>query len=125
METPLEFGTIPFGSTETLLLTISNDRVPGTITIGTKINGPSYKILTNSQNTCLAGISAGQNCTLPVEFDPVAVGNHDDFLTLTPTGGAAPSTVSLHGNCRLDQRLNASKGPLAERAFFLSAHSVP
>ena len=61
------------------------------------INGPSYKILTTSQNTCLAGINAGQSCILPVEFDPVAVGNHNDHLTLTPSGGAAPSTVYLHG----------------------------
>ena len=97
METPLEFGTISSGSTETLLLTIKNIGVAGTVTIGTKINGPSYKILTTSQNTCLAGIIAGQSCTLPVEFDPVAVGNHDDVLTLTPTGGAAPSMVYLHG----------------------------
>ena len=97
METPLEFGTIPSGTTETLLLTINNIGVAGTVTIGTKINGPSYKILTTSQNTCLAGIIAGQSCTLPVEFDPVAVGNHDDVLTLTPTGGAAASTVYLHG----------------------------
>ena len=87
---PLDFGTIPFGTTEMLLLTINNIGVAGTVTIGTQINGPSYKILTTSQNTCLAGISAGQSCTLPVEFDPVAVGNHNDHLTLTPSSGARP-----------------------------------
>ena len=96
METPLEFGTISFGSTEMLLLTINNIGVPGTVTIGTKIGGPSYKILANSQNTCLAGITAGHSCTLPVEFDPVAVGKHDDHLTLTPSAGS-PSTVKLDG----------------------------
>ena len=31
METPLEFGTIPFGTTEVLLLTIQNVGVPGTV----------------------------------------------------------------------------------------------
>jgi hypothetical protein len=97
LETPLQFGTISFGSTKMLMLTINNVGVAGTITIGTKINGPSYKILTTSQNTCLAGITAGHSCTLPVEFAPVAAGNHDDVLTLTSTGGAAPSTVYLHG----------------------------
>jgi streptogramin lyase len=97
METPLEFGTIPFGSTKVLLLTINNLGVGGDITIGTMINGPSYKIL-SSQNTCLSGIRSRQSCTLPVEFDPVSVGKHDDVLTLIPTGGAAPSTVYLHGS---------------------------
>jgi hypothetical protein len=95
-DAPLQFGTIPFGSTEVLLLTINNLGVGGNITIGTMINGPSYKIL-SSQNTCLSGIRSRQSCTLPVEFDPVSVGKHDDVLTLIPTGGAAPSTVYLHG----------------------------
>ena len=93
----LQFGTIPYGTTEVLPLTIYNYGVTGTVFVGTSINGPSYKILTTSQNTCLAGIRAGQTCTLPVEFDPVAVGLHDDILTLTPTGGAAATTVSLKG----------------------------
>ena len=48
---PLQFGTIPFGTTEVILLTITNSGVPGTITLGTWINGPSYKVLTTSQNT--------------------------------------------------------------------------
>jgi hypothetical protein len=65
--------------------------------IGTKINGPSYKALTTAQNTCLAGISTGQSCVLPIEFDPVSVGNKSDILTLAPTGGAAASTVNLIG----------------------------
>ncbi len=95
-EGPLAFGTIPFGTTEVLLLTINNIGVAGTVTIGTQINGPSYKILTTSQNTCLAGINAGQSCTLPVEFDPVSVGNHNDYLILTPSSGA-PSRVNLQG----------------------------
>ncbi len=97
METPLQFGTIPFGTTEVLTLTVTNIGVPGTVTIGTAINGPSYKILTTSQNTCLAGITAGQSCTLPVEFDPATIGTHDDHLTLTPSAGAAPSSVGLVG----------------------------
>ncbi len=93
----LQFGTIPFGSTEVLPLTIANVWVPGTVTVGTAINGPSYKILTTSQNTCQAGISAGQTCTLPVEFSPATVGGHGDTLTLTPSAVVAASTVSLHG----------------------------
>jgi subtilase family serine protease len=93
----LQFGTIAFGSTEVLTLTITNTGVAGTVMVGTAINGPSYKVLATSQNTCLAGIKAGQSCTLPVEFSPVSTGVKDDVLTLTPSGGAAASTVALLG----------------------------
>ena len=95
--TTLNFGTIAFGTTEVMTLTITNYGVAGTLTIGTKLNGQSYKILTTAQNTCLAGITAGQSYVLPVEFDPVSAAQHDDVLTLTPSGGAAASTVSLNG----------------------------
>jgi hypothetical protein len=80
-----------------LPLTITNIGVPSKVTVATAINGPSYKVLTTVQNTCLAGITAGQRCTLPVEFSPVSVGTHKDTLTLTPSGGAAASTVALAG----------------------------
>ncbi len=96
-EGPLQFGTIAFGTTKVLPLTITNIGVSGTVTFGTSIGGPSYKVLTNAQNTCLSGVTAGQSCTLPIEFDPVSVGMHDDILTLTPSGGAAPSTPHLDG----------------------------
>jgi hypothetical protein len=67
------------------------------VTIGTAIDGPSYEILTTAQNTCLAGITAGQSCVLPVQFSPTSVGGHDHVLTLSPSSGAAPSTVGLNG----------------------------
>ncbi len=99
IEDPLQFGTILFGSTKTLLLTVYNVGVPGPVAIGTAISGPSYKmykILSTAQNTCLTGIAEGKTCTLPVEFDPTAVGLHYDVLTLTP-GLGQPSTVKLDG----------------------------
>ena len=95
--TTLNFGTIASGTTEVLTLTLTNYGVAGTIMVGTAINGPSYKIVTTSQNTCLAGIKAAESCIVPVEFDPVSAATNDDILTLTPSGGAAPSTVSLKG----------------------------
>ncbi len=91
--TPLLFGTIPFGTTSVLTLTITDVGVPGTVTLATMINGASYKILTTTQNTCQAGITTGQSCVLPVEFNPVAVGPHNDTLTLTPNAGAQASQV--------------------------------
>jgi hypothetical protein len=96
----LQFGSLPlgtYGTTEVLPLTILNVGVAGTVTLTESINGPSYKILTTAQNTCMAGITAGESCVLPVEFDPAAVGPHDDFLTLTPSSGSTPSTVRLRG----------------------------
>jgi hypothetical protein len=96
MNTPLLFGKIPLGTTEVLSLTITNYGVPGTVTVEAASNGPSYQFLTTG-NTCLAGITTGQSCVLPIEFAPIAVGLHDDILTLTPSGGTAPSTVSLTG----------------------------
>jgi sugar lactone lactonase YvrE len=97
MESALQFGTIPFGSTKVLPLTVTNYGVSGTVTVGTSINGPSYKVLANAQNTCLAGIASGQSCILPIQFDPAAVGAHNDILTLTPSAGAAPSQVHIDG----------------------------
>ncbi|WP_161557315.1 choice-of-anchor D domain-containing protein [Acidisarcina polymorpha] len=96
-QTALQFGSIAFGQTAVLPLTITNVGVTGNVTIGTSVNGPSYKVLKTNANTCLAGITAGQSCVLPVEFTPATLGIHDDILTLTPSHGAAPSTVKLRG----------------------------
>jgi N-acetylneuraminic acid mutarotase len=97
VSSPLQFGTIPFGTTETLTLTINDVAVPGTVFLGTAITGPSYQVLNNANNTCTVGIQAGGTCNLPIEFDPVAVGMHDDVLTLTPNAGAEPFNVELEG----------------------------
>jgi len=103
---PLEFGTINDGSTEVLPLTITNVGLPGTVTIGAAITVRStttptttYEVLNTTQNTCQAGIAAGQSCTLPVEFAPTTSGGHDDLLTLTPSpsAGAAATTLWLLG----------------------------
>jgi N-acetylneuraminic acid mutarotase len=94
METPLNFGTVPANTTPVLPLTITNVGVPGTVTIGTSINGNSFTILTVG-NTCLTGITSGQSCILPVEFSPTSLGDHNEQLTLTPSGGAAASVVHL------------------------------
>jgi hypothetical protein len=81
----LKFGTITYGSTATLPLTIENVSAAGTVTAKETINGPSYKVLTN---TCLAGVTKGNTCTMQVEFDPVNTGLHDDVMTITTNSGA-------------------------------------
>jgi hypothetical protein len=93
----LQFGTIEYGATSVLLLTVTNPGIPGTVTIGTSINGPSYTILTTAQNTCQAGIASGQSCVLPVQFTPSSTGTHNDVLSLTASGGGSPITVQLNG----------------------------
>ncbi len=94
----LEFGTLASGSTEVLPLTVTNVGLPGTVMVGTAISGLSFSILTTGQNTCLAGITAGQSCTLPVQFAPTNSGLHDDLLTLTSFPGGGATTVWLTGS---------------------------
>jgi hypothetical protein len=101
----LKFGSVSSGSTEVLPLTVTNVRLPGTVTIGTAITvratthpTTTYKILTTAQNTCLAGITAGQSCTLPIEFAPTSSGVHDDVLTLTPSAGGGSTNLWLIGS---------------------------
>jgi hypothetical protein len=99
---PLNFGSVSSGSTEVLPLTVTNVGLPGTVTVGTTIKAGSgagpYTVLTTSQNTCLAGIAAGQSCTLPIEFAPTTSGTHDDLLTLTPSAGGGSTNLWLLGS---------------------------
>jgi hypothetical protein len=98
----LQFGSVSSGSTEVMVLTITNVGLTGTVKVGTAITagppGSPFTILTTAQNTCLAGIAAGQSCTLPVEFAPTSSGTHNDLLTLTPSDGGGSTTVWLVGS---------------------------
>ena len=85
-----------------LPLTVTSIGLPGTVSVDSAITvratgrpTATYKILTASQNTCLAGIAAGQSCVLPVEFAPTSSGAHADLLTLTPSNGGGKTTVWL------------------------------
>jgi sugar lactone lactonase YvrE len=91
----LVFGTIPYGTTAILPLTVENYGVFFSTRLSTSINGPSFKVLT-AGNTCLAGITAGQQCTILVEFSPASVGGHGDVLTITAASGDV-SVVKLYG----------------------------
>ena len=95
--TPLNFGTIPYGTTKVLLLPITNFGVSATVQVGTSISGNSFKVLNNAQNTCLSGVGEFLNCTLPIEFAPTSAGAHNELLTLTPNAGQASSVVHLDG----------------------------
>ena len=98
----LNFGSVSSGSTKVLPLTVTNFDIRATVIVRTAIKAGSgagpYKVLTTSENTCLAGIAVGQSCTLPIEFAPTTSGNHDDLLTLTPNAGGGSTTVWLVGS---------------------------
>jgi hypothetical protein len=101
----LKFGSVSSGSTEVLPLTVTNVGLPGTVTIGTAVTvrattrpTTTYKVLATAQNTCLAGIAAGQSCVLPVEFAPTTSGTHDDLLTLIPSAGGGSTNLWLIGS---------------------------
>jgi sugar lactone lactonase YvrE len=100
----LSFGLVSSGSTQVLPLTVTNVGLPGTVSVDSAITvratahpTTTYKILTTSQNTCLAGIAAGQSCVLPVEFAPTSSGAHFDLLTVSPSNGGGKTTVWLIG----------------------------
>ncbi len=93
----LQFGIIAFGAAEILPLTVTNSGLTGTVTISAASSGPSYTVLTTSQNTCKTGIASGKSCVLPVQFSAASTGVHNGTLTLTPSGGATPVVVQLLG----------------------------
>jgi streptogramin lyase len=95
---PLQFGTVPYGSSAVLPLTITNYGLPGTVTVKAVLNSSSFTVLTTAQNTCQAGITSGHSCVLPVQFTPDSVGTHNTLLTLTPSSGGASLTAALHGS---------------------------
>ena len=89
---PLQFGNIAFAGSETQSMMIHNIG-GGALTISPSINGPSYII---SGSTCTGGVTAGNSCTLQVQFSPVTIGSHVDILTLQ-TNGLTNPIVTLHG----------------------------
>ncbi len=97
----LPFGTVPFGTTKTLPLTVTNIG-GGTLTVAPEISGysppaPSTFSFTIAGSTCGAGIASGKSCTLQVEFSPATIAPRADLLSLQ-TNGAANPTVGLAGN---------------------------
>ena len=110
----VNFPNIAFGSSDVEPVTITNTGA-SPLTFTTTIDAPNYKVLSNSGNTCSAGIPAGQSCTLQVEFDPAGVGLHTDRLTLTSNLGGI-QIVNLRG-------LAAGVGPAYEGSLqFGSVH---
>jgi hypothetical protein len=127
VETPLNFGAISFGTSKTLPLTVFNRGLPGTQTVSFASNDPSYTVLPGS--SCVTpGIGPTETCTVQVKFDPLSPGVHNGILTLTPTRGAAPSTVELEGSTTIGAASSEAiqaPSPIAEGASRELATSLP
>jgi hypothetical protein len=93
----LEYPDMSLGSAEVLPLTITNPSA-STLNFNTWISSGNYQILNTAENTCYGGVvPAGQSCTLPIQFDPPAVGQHTNYLTLSSPSTASFRIVRLRG----------------------------
>ncbi len=94
-DSPLNFGSVNDGSTETLPLAVTNFGVPGSPTVAVSSSTPYFSLA--SQGTCAAGVAEGKTCNLMIKFAPVDPGGSvSGQITLTPSTGAA-STVVVQG----------------------------
>jgi hypothetical protein len=83
--TYLPFGKVPFGTTETLPVTIANTG-GGTLTVAASLSSHSYSIVSNDCES--GGVVSGASCTLQVQFSPTSIAaNHDDVLTVQTNEG--------------------------------------
>jgi hypothetical protein len=97
--TTLPFGTITHGTKKVLNVTVKNVGTISSLTVtSTPITGTgasAYSVLA-AGNTCGSGVTPGNSCTLPVQFDPAAAQAYSATLTVNTNGGTNP-TVSLTG----------------------------
>jgi hypothetical protein len=92
----LEFPNLDLGSSEVVPLTITNVGT-GTLQFTTLVNVQNYHVLQTAENTCLAGVPAGQSCVLPIQYEPGGVGIHTNYLTLSSLSAASYRTIELRG----------------------------
>jgi len=96
----LNFGTVAVGSTSAARsITVHN---AGTTTVtftGFSLAGTNPGDYLISGNTCGASLAAGGNCTVSLQFKPVAVGTRKATLQLQvfDNGGGSPQTAALTG----------------------------
>jgi len=92
---PLNFGSLPIGSSKTLPLGITNTG-NRTLVLKPYFLSPSYKIVSATPSGCEAATAPGNTCTLNIQFTALSVGDHTIALTL---GGnvAADKVLLLQG----------------------------
>ncbi len=92
---PLNFGSIPLGTSKTLPLSITNQGNANLI-ISPYLESPSYKILSQNPAYCLGGTLPGRTCNVNIQFTALSEGPHTITLTLG-SNGANDSNVLLEG----------------------------
>jgi sugar lactone lactonase YvrE len=93
--TSVAFNSINYGSPATQSITVTDVGLPGTVSVTGAIDGPSYGFSVAS-STCATGVTAGNTCSVVIQFNPVSLGVHHDTLILTPSTGS-PVKVTLSG----------------------------
>jgi trimeric autotransporter adhesin len=106
----IPFGSISFGTTKTIDLTITNAGT-ASFTLAESISGAGFSISTTGK-TCTTSLAAGASCVLPVEYDPTAVSTtaNTGTLTLTTNGGSSPA-IPLTGTCTSDVSISPTTLP--------------
>ncbi len=93
----VDFQDIDLGNASQIVpVTITNTGT-GTLKFTTALPSANFEVLQSGQNTCLAGVPAGQSCVLPIQFDPPGVGVHTGLLTLTSPSSASVRVLTLRG----------------------------
>jgi hypothetical protein len=91
----LSFGPQDLGSTHSLPVTVVNTGTE-TLIASPSFNNPSYSIVSQQPENCLAGIAPRQSCNLEVQFAPAADGAQNGSLSFQ-TNGIANPVVTLQG----------------------------
>jgi len=69
---------------EILPLTVTNYGVSGTVTVATETGAKNFSVFSNG---CTSGITAGNSCTIQVEYSPAEYGTQTAYLKLIPSTG--------------------------------------
>jgi hypothetical protein len=126
--TALNFGSIPYRTTSTQTLTVTNTGT-GILTVRPASDGPGFAI---TGNTCGTGIGAGKSCTVQVEFTPAHLGPNASTVTIwtnTATSPTVPVTGTATGVGSLTTLLQFGNvygtGHTATQSVMVTNYGVP
>ena len=95
----IAFGSISYGTTATVNLTITNVGTAA-FTLSPTVTGTGFSV-SSTGKTCTTSVAAGASCVLPIAYTPTAVGSNTGTLTLTTNGGSSPA-IPLTGSATAD-----------------------
>ncbi len=99
-DTQLDFGNLFVGNSSNQTVTVSNNSI-GTITINQLLEPQQPFVLTGGSCSALPVVlSAGQSCTLLIDFHPQHAGSYNGELQIISNGGSA-ATITLNGSAEI------------------------